>query len=285
MVLFGGVCVVLFGGRAWFYSGGHAWFYSGGHVWFYSGACVVLFGGHAWFYLGGCAWFYSGGHAWFYLGGACMVLFGGHAWFYLGGCAWFYSGGMLGFIWGGMRGFIWGACVVFSVFSDTMRYGQWAGGTHPTGMHSCWFTEICCSDVNCVQNLLDLCSVIASSDVTRWSMHSVIQHVMEHTYLRRSTQILGSKRIVTYSWSYHSDSGSRDIDLAFRDIELGPCVIDFGSRTSACFPWLNGCLDYRMLVSTYGLTFFFSAADFFPRTAKFNLQIFYAEDGRKRQVR
>ena len=21
---------------------------------------------------------------------------------------------------------------------DTMRYGQWAGGTHPTGMHSCF---------------------------------------------------------------------------------------------------------------------------------------------------
>ena len=28
-------------------------------------------------------------------------------------------------------------CVVFPVFSDTMRYSQWAGGTHPTGMHSC----------------------------------------------------------------------------------------------------------------------------------------------------
>ena len=27
--------------------------------------------------------------------------------------------------------------MVFSVFSDTMRYGQFAGGTHPTGMHSC----------------------------------------------------------------------------------------------------------------------------------------------------
>ena len=26
----------------------------------------------------------------------------------------------------------WGACV-----ADTTRYGQWAGGTHPTGMNSC----------------------------------------------------------------------------------------------------------------------------------------------------
>ena len=54
------------------------------------------------------------------------------------GCAWFYSGGMHGFIRGGMHGFILGgACVVFSVFPDTMRYGQWAGSTHPTVMHSC----------------------------------------------------------------------------------------------------------------------------------------------------
>ena len=74
----------------------------------HGGACVVLFGGgRAWFYLGGMHGF-MGGHAWFYSGGmcgfiwgACMVLFGGHAWFYLGG-----------------------VCVVFSVFSDTMRYGQ-----------------------------------------------------------------------------------------------------------------------------------------------------------------
>ena len=57
-------------------------------------------------------------------GGTCVV-------------AW---GDVCGFIWGGMHGFIqgacmvlfggacvvlfWGACVVFSVFSDTMRYGQ-----------------------------------------------------------------------------------------------------------------------------------------------------------------
>ena len=63
----------------------------GGHVWFYSG-------GHVWLYSGG-AWFYSG-HAWFCLG----VMHG-----FPGGCTWFFRGG---------------ACVVFSVFSDTMRYSQ-----------------------------------------------------------------------------------------------------------------------------------------------------------------
>ena len=80
---------------------------------------------------------HGGGHAW--LLGGCMVA--------QGGCAWFYSGGMRGFIWGGVHGFIRGACVVllgvcgfiqgahawfysggacmvFSVFLDTMRYGQ-----------------------------------------------------------------------------------------------------------------------------------------------------------------
>ena len=36
-----------------------------------------------------------------------------------GGCAWFFLGG-------------WGHA------SDTTRYGQWAGGTHPTQMHSCF---------------------------------------------------------------------------------------------------------------------------------------------------
>ena len=71
----------------------------------------------------------QGGHAWLLVGGACVVAPGGHAWF--------YSGGMHGFIRGACVVLFGGACVVFSVFSDTMRYGQWAGGTHPTGMHSC----------------------------------------------------------------------------------------------------------------------------------------------------
>ena len=48
----------------------------------------------------------GGGMHGFIWGG--VVLFGGHAWFYLGG-VWFYLGE---------------ACMFFSVFSDTMRYGQ-----------------------------------------------------------------------------------------------------------------------------------------------------------------
>ena len=57
-----------------------------------------------------------------FTGGACVVAPGGHAWFYSGGVCGF-SGGMHGFS-GGMHGFSGGACVVFSVFSDTLRYGQ-----------------------------------------------------------------------------------------------------------------------------------------------------------------
>ena len=47
-------------------------------------------------------------------GGGCMA--GGHAW----------QGGVSGR----------GACV-----ADTTRYGQWADGTHPTGMHSCFISD------------------------------------------------------------------------------------------------------------------------------------------------
>ena len=102
----------------------------------FRGACMVLFGGHEWIYLGGVVLFR--GACMVLFGGVCVVLFGGHAWFYSGGHAWFYSGGMCGFI--------RGACMVFSVFSDTMRYGQWAGGVHPTGVRSCFcqfFAENC----------------------------------------------------------------------------------------------------------------------------------------------
>ena len=65
--------------------------------------CSCYLGGsQTWFYLGG-HWFYSEGGMNGFIRGACMVLF-------MGGHVWFYSAG--------------GACVVFSVFSDTMRYGQ-----------------------------------------------------------------------------------------------------------------------------------------------------------------
>ena len=89
-----------------------------GHAWLLRGVCVVAQGGML-----GCSGGVHGfmGGVWFY-SRVCVVFLGGHVWFYLGG----------------MYGFIRGTCVVFSVFSDTMRYGQWAGGTHPTGMHSCY---------------------------------------------------------------------------------------------------------------------------------------------------
>ena len=74
----------------------------GGRAW-------LLWGGHVWLIWGGMrGW--SGGHAWL-LGGMCMVDPGD-----VHGC----SGGH--------------ACVGYD---EIRRYGQWAGSTHPTGMHSC----------------------------------------------------------------------------------------------------------------------------------------------------
>ena len=85
------------------------------------------------------AWLLQGGHAWLLPGGgvhgcsqgACMVAPRGHVWLLPGGCVW-QRGGMHGK--GGMRG-EGGECVVCTV-------SHCAGGTHPTGMHSC-FTGIC----------------------------------------------------------------------------------------------------------------------------------------------
>ena len=78
---------------------------AGGHAW--QGACMT--GGMCG--TGACMAGERGVHG----GGVCMA--GGHAWW---GCAW-----QGGHTW-------WGACM-----ADTTRYSQWAGGTHPTGMHSC----------------------------------------------------------------------------------------------------------------------------------------------------
>ena len=79
----------------------------GGRVWFYWGACVVLCRGGMHGFMRGACVVLCGGACMLLFRGACVVLFGG-------------------------------ACMVFSVFLDTMRYGQLAGGTHPTGMHSCF---------------------------------------------------------------------------------------------------------------------------------------------------
>ena len=89
---------------------------------FTGGACVVAWGG-----MHGC----SGGHAWLLQGGMCGCSRGGHAWLLggcmvsLGGCAWLLPGVCV---------VAPGACMGYD---EICRYGQWAGGTHPTGMHSC----------------------------------------------------------------------------------------------------------------------------------------------------
>ena len=143
--IFTPVCHSVQWGHAWLLWGGMHGCSGGGHVWLLRGACMVAQGGMHGCSRGVCM-VAPGGMGGVHgcsggmrgcSGGACMVLFG------VGGQAWFYSGGH-GFIWG-VHSFIQGACMVlfggasmvFSVFSDTMRYGQWAGGTHPTGMHSC----------------------------------------------------------------------------------------------------------------------------------------------------
>ena len=89
------------------------------------GACMVAPGGHMRGCSGGGMCGCSKGGMCGCLGGACMV-----AW---GVCVVLF-GGVHGFIQGGMHGFIQGggacmvlfggACMVFSVFLDTMRYGQ-----------------------------------------------------------------------------------------------------------------------------------------------------------------
>ena len=78
-------------------------------------------------------------------GGGCMV--GGHVWWgehaWQGGHAWqgvYMVGGMHG---GCMTGGVWqggmhGGAMRAMADSMGMGYGQWAGGTHPTGMHSCF---------------------------------------------------------------------------------------------------------------------------------------------------
>ena len=168
-----GVCMVALGGGMRGCSGGHAWLLrEGGMHGCSRGACVVAPGGHAWLLQGGMhgcsrgrgmrgcsrgrghAWLLQGqGHAWLLQGqgacvvapgwGACMVALGG-----MHGCsrghAWLFPGGMRGCSGGGMHGCSQGGCVVAlgegACVVFLMRYGQLAGSTHPTGMHSCFFS-------------------------------------------------------------------------------------------------------------------------------------------------
>ena len=76
-----------------------------------------------------------GGHVW--QGGMHGI---GHAWqgvCVARGCLWQEGVHGRGHVWqGGMQDRA--ACVGRGVcMADTMRYGQSAGSTHPTGMHSC----------------------------------------------------------------------------------------------------------------------------------------------------
>ena len=57
----------------------------------------------------------GGMHGFIWEGGMCGFIWG-HAWFYSGVCV-VLSGGVCVVL-------FWGACMVFSVFLDTMRYGQ-----------------------------------------------------------------------------------------------------------------------------------------------------------------
>ena len=86
-------------------SRGHVWLLPGGGMCGCSkGACVVAPGG-----MYGCS------------RGACMIaLKGGHARLLLGRHVWLLLGD---------------SCVGYD---EIRRYDQWAGGTHPTGMHSCF---------------------------------------------------------------------------------------------------------------------------------------------------
>ena len=140
--------------------GGHAWLLMGGHAWLLTGgACMVAHrGGVRGCSQGGvCGCWRGGMHGcsrggvcgcsrgcvWLLMGGMCGCSWGGVHGCSRGGVCGCSQGGVCGCSRGGMRGcsqggHAWlltggGACVFF--FS--MRYGQWAGGTHPTGMHSC----------------------------------------------------------------------------------------------------------------------------------------------------
>ena len=121
VILFtGGVCVVAPGGHVWLLPGGGVHGYSGG-------ACVVAPRGHVWLLLGGACMVAPRGTCVVAPGGACVVAPRG-ACMVAPGWACVVAPG--------------GACVVAPGGGGVMRYeiqryDQWAGGTHPTGMHSC----------------------------------------------------------------------------------------------------------------------------------------------------
>ena len=119
------------------HGGGHAWqggVHGRGHAW---RGVVCVAGGGVWW---GCAWqggMCGGGHAWWW--GAYMVVGGMHGRGMHGGgeCM---TGGMHG------RGH---TCHAHHPLTLRDTVGQCAGGTHPTGMHSCHLfiqpkMRVCC---------------------------------------------------------------------------------------------------------------------------------------------
>ena len=150
----GGMCGCSWGGM-------HVWLLPGGMCGCCWGACMVAPRGAHMVALGGCVWLLQRGACVVALGG-CMVALGGmcccswgHAWLLSGGCVcllrghvWLLLGGM--HVWllpGGMCGCCWGACMVAPRgacmgYNEIWRYDQWAGGTHPTGMHSCFIKVV-----------------------------------------------------------------------------------------------------------------------------------------------
>ena len=119
---------------------------AGGHAWLLGGVCGCQ--GHVWLLGGmhGCQGDMHGcrGHAWLAggvhdcWGGACMVA-GWGACMVKGGCM-VKGAACFRCVWWRGACVVKGACVVGGAcvgYDKIRRYDQWAGGTHPTGMHSC----------------------------------------------------------------------------------------------------------------------------------------------------
>ena len=139
------------------------------------GACVVTPG------VGGCAgllW----GHAWLLPRGACMVAPRGGMRGCSGGCAWLLWGGAW-LLWGVH---VWlllggGACMGYD---EIRRYDQWAGGTHPTGMHSCSHRSLCVYDYTSSSFISDFFGASHPSALCRNVMYFLLQN---HNGERRQT--------------------------------------------------------------------------------------------------
>ena len=110
----------------------------------WQGVCVCWQGGHAWLQgRGMCGW-QGGVHGcWGCVCGCQGGMHGCQGVCMAKGGAWLLGGvcGCWGHVW--WRGCAWwsGVCVVKGGgcmgYDEIRRYDQWAGGTHPTGMHSC----------------------------------------------------------------------------------------------------------------------------------------------------